>query len=69
MSCSASPSSSSKSFYGSSEESESESFTEKSLLEIGGCDDSVEPVPTEEEAAECLEQLGMPWKKRKSRFY
>ena len=27
------------------------------MLEIGGYDDSVEPVPTEEEAAEYLEHL------------
>ena len=44
-----SPSSSSESYYGYSEESEPESFPEKPLLEIGGYDDTVEPVPTEEE--------------------
>ena len=38
---------------------ESESLPEKLLLEIGGRDDSVEPVPIEEEAAECLEQLAL----------
>ncbi|XP_067025861.1 uncharacterized protein [Acropora muricata] len=59
MSRSPSPSSSSESYYGYSEESEPESFPEKPLLEIGGYDDSVEPVPTEEEAAEYLEQLAL----------
>ncbi|XP_074621044.1 uncharacterized protein LOC141879670 [Acropora palmata] len=59
MSRSPSPSSSSESYYGYSEESELESFPEKLLLEIGRYDDSVEPVPTEEEAAEYLEQLAL----------
>ena len=59
MSRSPSPSSSSESYYGYSEESEPESFPEKPLLEIGGYDYSVEPVPTEEEAAEYLEQLAL----------
>ena len=59
MSRSPSPSSSSESYYGYSEESELESFPEKPLLEIGRYDDSVEPVPTEEEAAEYLEQLAL----------
>ena len=57
MSRSPSPSSSSVSYYSYSEESEPESFPEKPLLGIGGYDDSVEPVPTEEEATEYLEQL------------
>ncbi|XP_067028184.1 uncharacterized protein [Acropora muricata] len=59
MSRSPSPSSSSESYYGYSEESEPESFPEKPLLEIGRYDDSVEPVPTKEEAAEYLEQLAL----------
>ena len=59
MSRSPSPSSSSESYYSYSEESELEIFPEKPLLEIGGYDDSVEPVPTEEEAAEYLEQLAL----------
>ena len=54
-----SPSSSSESYYGYSEESEPESFPEKPLLEIGRYDDSVEPVPTKEEAAEYHEQLAL----------
>ncbi|XP_067025620.1 uncharacterized protein [Acropora muricata] len=61
MSRSPSPSSSSSSerYNAYSEESEPESFPEKLLLEIGRYDDSVEPVPTEEEAAEYLEQLAL----------
>ena len=55
MSRSPLPSSSSESYHGYSEEGEPESFPEKALLEIGGYDDSVEPVPTEEQAAEYLE--------------
>ena len=54
MSRSPSPSFSTESYYNYSEESEGECFPEKPLLEIGGYDDSVEPPPTEEEAAEYL---------------
>ena len=59
MSCSPSPSSSSESYYGYSEEIEQERFPEKPFLEIGRYDDSVEPVPTEEEATGYLEQLAL----------
>ena len=59
MSHSPSPSSLNESYYSYSEESEPESFPEKPLLKKGGYDDSVEPVPTEEEAAEYLEQLAL----------
>ncbi|PFX32641.1 uncharacterized protein LOC111320004 [Stylophora pistillata] len=58
MSHSPSPLSSSESYY-SHGESEPKSFPEKPLLEIGGYDDSVEPVPTEEDAALYLEQLAL----------
>jgi len=34
-------------------------FLKRPLLEIGRYDDSLEPVPTEEEAAEYLEQLAL----------
>ena len=57
MSRSPSPSSSSERYCIYNEESGPESFPEKPLLEIGGYDDTVEPVPTEEEAAEYFEQL------------
>ena len=57
MSLSPSLSSSSKSYYSYSEESEPDSFSEKPLLEIGRYYDAVEPVPTKEEAAEDVEQL------------
>ena len=49
--------SSSESYYSYSEESKPDSFPEKPLLEIGVYYDTVELVPTEEEAAEYLEQL------------
>lgn len=51
-----SPSESSNSY---SEESESENLPEKLLVDEGGYDDSLEPVPTEEEAAEYLSQLAL----------
>ena len=57
MSRSPSLSSSSKSYSSYSEESKPDSFPEKPLLEIGVYYDTVESVPTEEEAAEYLEQL------------
>ena len=59
MSRSPSPLSSSESNYSYREESESESVPEKYLLEVGGYDDSVQPIPTEEEAAEYLEPLAL----------
>ena len=57
MSRSPSLSSSSESYYNYSEESKPDSFPEKLLLEIGAYYNTVEFVPTEEEAAEYLEQL------------
>ena len=57
MSRTPSLSSSSESYYSYSEESKSDSFPEKPLLEIGVYYDTVESVPTEEEGAEYLEQL------------
>ena len=57
MSHSPSLSSSSESYYSYSEESKPDSFPEKPLLEIGIYYDTMESDPTEEEAAEYLEQL------------
>jgi len=57
MSHSPLPSSLRESYYSYSGESEPESFPKKTLLEIGGYDDSVEPVSTKEEAVEYLKQL------------
>ena len=57
MSRTPSLSSSSESYYSYSEESKPDSFPEKPLLERGVYYDTVESVPTEEEAAEYLEQL------------
>jgi len=57
MSLSPSLSSSSESYYSYSEESEPDSVSEKLLLEIGRYYDTVEPVPTKEEAAEDVKQL------------
>ena len=57
MSRSPSLSSSSESYYSYSKESKSDSFPENPLLEIGLYYDTGESVPTEEEAAEYLEQL------------
>ena len=57
MSRSPSLSSSSESYSSYSEESKPDSFPEKLLFEIGVYYDTVESVPTEEEAAEYVEQL------------
>ena len=57
MSHSPSLSSSSESYYSYSEESKPDSFPEKPLLEIRIYYDTMESDPTEEEAAEYLEQL------------
>ena len=60
-------SSSSESYYSESEKSKPDSFPEKPLLEIGVYYDTVESVPTEEEAAEYLVQMAL--KRRRSEFY
>ena len=57
MSGAPSISSSSKCYYSYSEESKPDRFFEKPLLEIGVYYDTVESVPTKEEAAEYIEQL------------
>ena len=57
MSRSPSLSSSRESYYSYSEVNQTDSFSEKPLLEIGVYYDTVESVPTEEEPAEYLEQL------------
>ena len=51
--------SSSESYYSYSKESKPDSLPVKPLLEIGVYYDTVESVPTEEEAAEYLEQLAL----------